>query len=164
MDVPHERHPTIREKYAARFDATGKPSVTLYRVREHYEGFTLLELELKTGRTHQIRVHLSYLGYPIAGDDMYGGRHLSVGDVAGPAGTAGRSPRDPLLTRQALHATVLGFTHPITKEPMTFQAPLATDMRDLITLLREYSFVAAPKVAGAVIELEEVMGEVISDQ
>ena len=157
IDVPLGRHPTIREKYAARFDATGKPSVTLYRVREHYEGFTLLELELKTGRTHQIRVHLSHLGYPIAGDDMYGGRHLSVGDVAGPAGTAGRSPRDPLLTRQALHATVLGFTHPITKEPMTFQAPLATDMRDLITLLREFSFVAAPKVAGAVIELEEVM-------
>ena len=126
--------------------------------------FTLLELELKTGRTHQIRVHLSHLGYPIAGDDMYGGRHLTVGDVAGPGGTTGRSPRDPLLTRQALHATVLGFTHPITKEPMTFQAPLATDMRDLITLLRECSFVSAPKVSGAVIELEEVMGEVISDQ
>jgi 23S rRNA pseudouridine1911/1915/1917 synthase len=157
IDVPLGKHPTVREKYAVRWDETGKPSVTFYRVRELYEGFTLLELELKTGRTHQIRVHLAYLGYPIAGDDMYGGRHLTVGDVAGPGGCDDRSPREPLISRQALHAAVLGFAHPITKKPMTFQAPLAGDMRDLITLLRRFRLVEAPRVAGATIDLDDML-------
>ena len=75
IDVPLGKHPTEKTKYAVRWDDTGKPSVTIYRVRELYDDFTLVELELKTGRTHQIRVHLSYLGYPIVGDDYYGGRH-----------------------------------------------------------------------------------------
>jgi 23S rRNA pseudouridine1911/1915/1917 synthase len=158
IDVPLGKHATVREKYAVRWDETGKPSVTVCRVRELYEDFTLLELELKTGRTHQIRVHLSYLGYPLAGDDMYGGRHLTVGDVAGAAGTPQRSPREPLLSRQALHAAVLGFTHPTRAHAMTFQAPLPGDMRDLIGLLRRYRHVATPKVAGAAIDLEAVLG------
>jgi 23S rRNA pseudouridine1911/1915/1917 synthase len=157
IDVPLGKHPTVKEKYAVRWDDTGKPSVTIYRVRELYEDFSLLELELKTGRTHQIRVHLSYLGYPIAGDDMYGGRHVTIGDVAGAAGTGERSPREPLISRQALHAAVLGFIHPITKESMTFQAPLPVDMRELIMLLRRYRLVEAPKVAGATIDLEEMI-------
>jgi 23S rRNA pseudouridine1911/1915/1917 synthase len=154
IDIPLGKHATVREKYAARWDETGKPSVMVYRVRELYEEFTLLELELKTGRTHQIRVHLSYLGHPIAGDDMYGGRHLTVGDVAGAAGDGDRSPREPLIRRQALHAAVLGFTHPISGEPMTFRAPLPGDVRDLIKLLRRYRLVETPKVAGATIDLD----------
>ena len=157
IDVPLGKHPTAREKYAVRWDDTGKPSVTIYRVRERYDDFTLVELELKTGRTHQIRLHLSHLGYPIAGDDMYGGKHLSVADVAGAAGTADRSPRDPLLGRQALHAAVLGFRHPISKQPMNFQAPLPTDLRDLITLLRTHRYVDTPTVAGATIDLEKML-------
>jgi len=156
IDVPLGKHPTVREKYAVRWDDTGKPSVTIYRVRERYDDFTLVELELKTGRTHQIRLHLGHLGYPIAGDDMYGGKHLTVCDVAGAAGTADRSPRDPLLGRQALHAAVLGFRHPISKQPMNFQAPLPTDLRDLITLLRAHRHVDSPTVAGATIDLDEV--------
>src|SRR5690606_6447942 len=109
-----------------RWDETGKPSVTIYRVREVYKDFTLVELELKTGRTHQIRVHLSHIGYPIVGDDIYGGRHLRVGDVTGfGAAPASRnhpelSTLDPLITRYALHAAMLGFTHPIKSQPMVF--------------------------------------------
>jgi 23S rRNA pseudouridine1911/1915/1917 synthase len=156
IDVPLGKHPTAREKYAVRWDDTGKPSVTIYRVREVYEQFTLVELELKTGRTHQIRVHLSYLGYPIAGDDIYGGRHLIVGDLTGPVGLADRSPRDPLLTRQALHATVLGFVHPITDEPLEFQAPLPADLLDVVTLLRRLQLLSTPSVAGATIDLAAI--------
>ncbi len=157
IDMPMGKHPTAKEKYAVRWDDTGKPSVTIYRVREVYTDFTLVELELKTGRTHQIRVHMSHLGYPLVGDDMYGGRHLTVGDVTGPAGPPDRSPRDSLITRQALHAALLGFKHPITDEAMTFAAPLPEDLRDLVTLLREYRFVEAPNVAGATLDLAEVI-------
>ncbi len=160
IDVPLGKHPTAREKYAVRWDDTGRPSVTIYRVRERYDDFTLVELELKTGRTHQIRLHLGYLGYPIAGDDMYGGKRLSVADVAGAAGTADRSPRDPLLGRQALHAAVLGFRHPISEEPMNFQAPLPADLRDLIALLRTHRHVDTPTVAGATIDLDQVLAGV----
>ncbi|MHC4218966.1 MAG: RluA family pseudouridine synthase [Planctomycetota bacterium] len=157
IDVPLGKHPTAREKYAVRWDDTGKPSVTIYRVRELYDEFSLLELELKTGRTHQIRVHLSHLGYPIVGDDMYGGRHLTVGGVAGAAGTGDRSPREPLIGRQALHAAVLGFTHPIAGEPMSFQVPPPDDMRDLIMLLRTHQHREAPPVAGATIDLDDLL-------
>ena len=159
IDVPLGKHPTAREKYAVRFDDTGKQSVTIYRVRERYDDFTLVELELKSGRTHQIRLHMDYLGYPIAGDDMYNGRHLSVSDVAGAAGTADRSPRDPLLTRQALHAATLGFKHPITEQPMSFQAPLPADLRDLVALLRAHQHVDTPTVAGATIDLAQMLGD-----
>ena len=157
IDMPMGKHPTAKAKYAVRWDDTGKPSVTIYRVREVYKDFTLVELELKTGRTHQIRVHMSHLGYPIVGDDMYGGRHLTVGDITGPAGSHGRSPRDSLITRQALHAALLGFRHPITDEPMTFVAPLPEDLRDLVTLLREYRLVEAPNVAGSMLDLDQVI-------
>jgi len=126
-------------------------------VREIYDDYSLLELELKTGRTHQIRVHLSHLGYPIVGDDYYQGRHLSYGDITGPKGTKDHSPRDILVTRQALHAALLGFTHPISDQPMTFQAPLPDDMKQLITLLRTHQEVSRPKTAGAVIDLNTML-------
>lgn len=133
VDLPLGKHPTVREKYAVRFDETGKPSQTIWRVREQYEApygpFTLLELELKTGRTHQIRVHCSYRKYPIAGDDMYGGKHLTEKDLGGES-------KEPLMTRQALHATTLGIRHPMTEEPMRFVAPLTGDLRRMIELLR----------------------------
>ena len=122
-----------REKQVVRHDELGKSAVTIYRVLERFDGYSLVEIELKTGRTHQIRVHLSHLGYPIVGDDMYGGPM--------PTGTElGLPPDHPLAThrwaRQCLHAASLGFVHPITAEPMTFTAPLRDDMRRLIGILR----------------------------
>jgi len=155
IDLPLGKHPTLREKYAVRWDQTGKPSVTIYRVRELYDDFTLVELELKTGRTHQIRVHLSHLGFPIVGDDIYGGRHLKFGDVW----KGSPNPEDWLIKRYALHAARLGFTHPMTEKPMLLEAPMHADMRELVRLLREHRFESAPRVAGAVIDLDRMMDE-----
>ncbi len=157
IDMPLGKHPTAKEKFAVRWDSTGKPSVTLYRVREVYEGFTLVELELKTGRTHQIRIHLSHLGYPIVGDTMYGGREVTMRDVVGAGNAAAGSLSDCLIDRQALHAARLGFVHPISDERLSFEAPLHADMRQLIMMLREYRFVAAPNVAGATIHLTDMI-------
>lgn len=138
IEAPIGPHPSrekgYREKYVVRHDELGKPSVTICRVRERYrfndrvvgdQDFTLVELELKTGRTHQIRVHLSHSGYPIVGDDMYGGRPF--------VDRAGRT----LIVRQALHAATLGFTHPITGEPMSFTSPMRGDMGELVRALRQ---------------------------
>ncbi|MCP3903657.1 MAG: RluA family pseudouridine synthase [Planctomycetes bacterium] len=158
IDMPIGKHPVVKFKYAVRWDPTGKDSVTVYRVRERYEHCTLVELELKTGRTHQIRVHLSHLGYPIVGDDVYGGRHLTVRDIVGPAGTTDRSPREPVITRQALHAALLGFTHPVTEQPVEFQAPLPQDMRDLIELLRLGGEAEPVNIAGTRVDVEEALG------
>ncbi len=85
--------------------------------------YTLVELELKTGRTHQIRVHMSYNGWPIVGDDMYGGKPLALAD-----GT--------VIERQMLHAGLLAFQHPISGEPMEFTAPLPADMAAAVAELR----------------------------
>ncbi len=134
IDFPLGKHPLIKEKYAVRFDDTGKASVTIARVRERYmtkrgAKYALVELELKTGRTHQIRVHMSYLGTSIVGDDMYGGKHSSERDFDGESDAI-------FFARQALHATTLGIRHPMTEEPMMFTAPIAADLARAISLLR----------------------------
>ncbi|MBK7405011.1 MAG: RluA family pseudouridine synthase [Phycisphaerales bacterium] len=135
IDLPTGPHPSrekgYREKYVVRHDDLGKPSVTICRVRERYTlpeltptgRFTLVELELKTGRTHQIRVHMSFNGWPIVGDDMYGGRPF---ELAG----------GERIERQMLHAGLLAFEHPITREPRVFTAPLPADMHALLAALR----------------------------
>jgi len=130
----------LREKMSIRHDHLGKPAVTIYRVRERYDGYTLVELELKTGRTHQIRVHLSFLGYPIVGDDMYGGRVLKRAHIVGDAPRLGEgeSMEDVLLDRQALHAALLGFRHPHTGEDVVFTAPLRGDMAEAVRTLRAH--------------------------
>lgn len=155
IDQPLGPHPSrekgLREKYVVRHDHLGKPAVTIYRVRERYNGYTLVELELKTGRTHQIRIHLSWLGHPIVGDDMYGGRILHPSDVLPPHAIT--SPT-PLIARQALHATILAFTHPVTQTPMRFTAPLREDMASLIHLLRAHRPGLGPiDVSGATVDL-----------
>ncbi|MFN9077033.1 MAG: RluA family pseudouridine synthase [bacterium] len=155
IDLPLGKHPSIKEKYAVRFDETGKPSVTILRVRERYTApsgakYALVELELKTGRTHQIRVHLSYLGFRIVGDDMYGGKHSTERDLGGESDAM-------LLARQALHATTLGFKHPMTEQPMKFTAPLAADIARAVALLRASTRAAGGEPAvdapGATIDL-----------
>jgi len=137
IDLPIGPHPSrekgYRERCVVRHDDLGKPSVTVCRVRERYrlheravgdQEFGLVELELKTGRTHQIRVHMSHLGWPLVGDDMYGGRLLEA-------------ERDGVaMGRQALHAALLGFEHPMSGEAMVFVAPVEGDLLELVTYLR----------------------------
>jgi 23S rRNA pseudouridine1911/1915/1917 synthase len=106
-------------------------------VRERYEGFALVELELLTGRTHQIRVHMSHLGWSLAGDDLYDGKHLCARDLGLPG-----DPERPVIERQALHASLLSFEHPITPRPMTFTAPLPSDLQELVQALRAKGFQA----------------------
>lgn len=138
IDLPIGPHTSrakgYREKYIVRHDDFGKHSVTIYRTQELFAGYTLLELELRTGRTHQIRVHLSHLGWPIVGDDMYGGRAVAAGDIDPGATSAG----EVVIDRQALHAALLSFNHPITQERLTFTAPLRGDMANLVELLRKH--------------------------
>ncbi|MDA0975237.1 MAG: RluA family pseudouridine synthase [Planctomycetota bacterium] len=135
IDLPLGKHPTHREKYAVRHDASGKASTTIYRTVATWPGFALLELDLRTGRTHQIRVHLSHRGWSIVGDDMYGGRHLPLGDLPASAADPGEDPARPLIARQALHATYLAFEHPMSGEACVFQAPLRDDMTETIERL-----------------------------
>ena len=111
----------------------GRRAVTHYRVLEVYEGFSLLRLTLETGRLHQIRVHLSFLGYPVAGDPGYGGgRERALSDAPSVA------VRQALikLNRQALHAETLAFNHPDTDERLEFSAPMPSDMQRVVDSLR----------------------------
>ncbi|MEM9372310.1 MAG: RluA family pseudouridine synthase [Planctomycetota bacterium] len=125
---PHQsRAKGAREKRVVRHDDLGKPSVTICRVRSRYvlddgRRFTLVELELKTGRTHQIRVHLSHLGHAIVGDDMYGGRGLALGGEAE-------------IVTQMLHAALLAFEHPSGSGPMVFTAKPRKEIIDLLSYL-----------------------------
>ena len=154
IDIPLGKHPTKRDAYAVRFDDTGKPSITIFHVREIYDGFTLVELDLKTGRTHQIRLHLQHLGYPIVGDDIYGGKHLKVSNII-QRGVPFDLPRtDFVIKRQALHAAFLEFTHPITDKRVNFTAPVHGDMANLISMLRKHRFKKAPSLPSAEIDLD----------
>ena len=129
VDKPIGRHRTDRLRMTVRED--GREAVTHYRLAERFRAHTLLRVQLETGRTHQIRVHLAHLGYPLVGDPLYGGRRQL---------TAGASPavRAALAAfrRQALHAARLELTHPGTGEPMTFEAPLPEDFAQLLEVLR----------------------------
>ncbi len=122
-----------REKMVVRRDELGKHAVTIARVRQRFRGFTLVELELKTGRTHQIRVHLSHGGTPIVGDDMYGGPETLIARAIHPT-----LADEIVVTRQALHAASLTIRHPRTGEPMTFIAPLPAEFARAIHLLRAH--------------------------
>ena len=113
----------------------GRPAVTIYRALEHFHGFTLLEVRPRTGRTHQIRVHLAYLGYPIFGDALYRGVRAPASIALELRDVAARLRR--ALHRQALHAFSLAFTHPATKETTTFQAPLPDDFNAALAILRQ---------------------------
>ncbi|HEX6989696.1 MAG TPA: RluA family pseudouridine synthase [Bacillota bacterium] len=119
IDAPIGRHPEDRKRMAVRHD--GRSAWTEFWVRECFgEVFALLECKLYTGRTHQIRVHLAYIGHPVAGDPMYGPRQ-TLGGLGG----------------QALHAYRLAFTHPRTRERMTFTCPPPEDFRQALAALRD---------------------------
>ena len=127
IDQPLARDPSNRTRMAV--VRSGRSALTLYKVRKHYHRFTLLDVELKTGRTHQIRVHLMWLHHPVVGDETYGGgRDNSIQD-------ARLRSMVRNLGRQFLHAERLAITHPITGERLQFEAPLPTDLSDLLLQL-----------------------------
>ena len=128
VDAPIKRHPKQRKQMAVMED--GRNAVTHYRVIKRFSHHTHIKVILETGRTHQIRVHMAHINYPIVGDKNYGGR-LKI-----PAG-ASKKLRDTLIDfkRQALHARRLTLEHPTTGEVMTFSAPLPNDIQSLLTVL-----------------------------
>ncbi|GAM09182.1 putative RNA pseudouridine synthase YlyB [Geobacter sp. OR-1] len=125
------RHPVDRKKMSSKA-RHGKQAVTHWQVVARYEGVTLLKLRLETGRTHQIRVHLSEAGYPLVGDQLYGseGRLASIRNTRVRALLKG-------LTRQGLHAKTLGFIHPASGQYMEFDTPLPEDMNHIVAQLAE---------------------------
>lgn len=131
VDAPIGRHPGNRIRMAIRDD--GKDAVTHYRVIERFPGYTHILCQLETGRTHQIRVHMAHIGYPLLGDPQYGGR------ARVPPKQASEKLRYYLshFKRQALHARQLTLAHPVTGEPLVFTAPMPEDMQILLRLLQE---------------------------
>lgn len=128
VDYPIGRHPKDRKKMAVVKEG-GREAVTHYRVLERFGGISYLALELETGRTHQIRVHMSYKGHPLLGDEVYGASKCKFEE---------RHPK--LFDGQALHATRLTLTHPETGERMSFDAPLPDNFQKALELLRaEYN-------------------------
>lgn len=126
VSAPIGRHPTNRKIMA--IVEHGRPATTLWRVLERFPHGTLLECTLKTGRTHQIRVHMNLIGSPVIGDPAYGDFSNLPKPLRDAAG---------LLGRQALHAATLSFMHPITKERIACSAPLPKDFEELLKVFRE---------------------------
>ena len=112
--------------------------MTHYRVLERFGFVTVIECCLETGRTHQIRVHMSSIGHPLFGDDRYGGTEIRKGTIYAKYRQFIQNCFE-LCPRQALHAAVLGFTHPRTRERIRFEAPIPADMQALIAKWRAYT-------------------------
>lgn len=117
VDQPIARHPIDRKKMA--IVKNGRNAITHYKVLEHFKGYTLIEAKLETGRTHQIRVHMAYLGHPLVGDPVYGYKKQRFS-----------------LKGQALHAKTLGFIHPSTGNYVEFTSPLPEYFEKLLVILR----------------------------
>src|SRR5574343_700419 len=130
VDQPIGRHPVDRKRNAVRRD--GKEAVTHYRLEQRFKRHTLIRVKLETGRTHQIRVHMAHINYPLVGDQTYGGRFQMPAECNPALADALRN-----FKRQALHATKLGVDHPETGEYMEWEQPMPEDMQNLIKLLTE---------------------------
>jgi 23S rRNA pseudouridine1911/1915/1917 synthase len=135
IDRPIGVHPYQREKMAIRHDhPTVREAQTFYETLERFAGYAAVKIIPQTGRTHQIRVHLSSIGCPIFCDRLYGGRaRVTCGELTGEL-----SDERTILERQALHARRLRIAHPETGEAMEFEAPLAADIQNVLAVLREH--------------------------
>ncbi len=131
IDTGFGRHPRNRLKMTV--TEQGRQAITHYTVNKQYQDFTLLDVALMTGRTHQIRVHLAYINHPVVGDQLYGGR------MRFPA-NANEQLKSVLqqFKRQALHARFIAFSHPETEEQLTFEAPLPDDFELLLNTLDQH--------------------------
>ncbi len=129
VEAPIGRHPVQRQRMAV--VEGGKPAVTHYRIAERFLIHALLDVELESGRTHQIRVHMAHLRMPLVGDPVYGGR-LKLPPGASPAAIEALQN----FRRQALHAFRLALAHPASGEAMTWEAPLPDDFQALLAVLR----------------------------
>jgi len=132
VDAPIGRHPKLRKKMAV-VDAGGKRAVTHYRIRERFAHHTAMDVQLETGRTHQIRVHMAHLRHPLVGDPLYGGRPRIPPAAPRQLVEALRS-----FPRQALHARALGLIHPAGGEQCLWETPLPDDIEALLECLRAH--------------------------
>lgn len=143
IDHPIGDHPNQRERKALLSDhPSSREAQTFYEVEERYKGMSLIRAFPKTGRTHQIRLHLTHIHCPVLCDRIYGGRaRLSAGELRTWCREKSLTPELPddtvLLDRQALHAHRLSFTHPRSGEPLTITAPIPQDIQNLILILRQ---------------------------
>ena len=126
IDTLYGRHPVHRQRFTGKVKR-GKSASTAFKVVERFEQAALMEVDLLTGRTHQIRVHLSEAGYPLLADGLYGARRRAEGAPAEAA---------RVLGRQGLHAWKLAFAHPRTQKPLAFEAPLPADLTAALAVLR----------------------------
>ncbi len=139
INKPIGTNTSFRERMA--INAEGKEAISFYKVLEEFRGYCVVELSPKTGRTHQLRVHMLHIKHPIVADDMYGGKVIYPWQIEDrPA-----APEDPLMSRTALHAWKLEIDHPITGKRMIFQADLPDDIQNLIDNLRKYRKIV-PKI------------------
>jgi 23S rRNA pseudouridine1911/1915/1917 synthase len=134
--LPVGRHPGDRKKMSTK-SRHGKNALTLWKVHERYGTATLLDIEIKTGRTHQIRVHLSERGYPVIGDSVYG-NPSKINIIK----NSELKAQIKSLQRQALHAAQLSFLHPQSSERLVFKAKLPEDMENLLVLFRGTTMVS----------------------
>ncbi len=129
VNAPIGRHPQERTRMAVL--ELGKPAVTHYRVLERFSAHTHLKVQLETGRTHQIRVHMAYIHHPLIGDKVYGGRLRLPPKISENLQNCLRT-----FPRQALHAKALGLLHPVTGEEMDWEIPVPSDMQQLLITLK----------------------------
>lgn len=144
IDVPLGRHPRVREKYSAQ-PVAGKQAVTTYKVERRFHGYTLVRLLPKTGRTHQLRVHMSFMKHPIACDTMYGGKLMTLEQLLNGASVPSDGPliahqelHTAVMDRQALHAAELTLHHPESGKVISFKADLPPDFQRLVSLLERF--------------------------
>jgi 23S rRNA pseudouridine1911/1915/1917 synthase len=140
IDKPIGDHPTVPGKMA--IVSQGKPSLTFYRVAERFRHFTLAEVLIKTGRTHQIRVHFKSIGYSLAVDALYGRRNgFLLSEIKGRTYKQGKFSENerPIMERTSLHAARLRLDHPSTGERMEFKSELPKDFNALLNQLRKWN-------------------------